>query len=99
MSELRSDDDLRRPRWWAWVAGLLAVIFMLYETGSWILTGLCFAALAGLVIYHSSGRGRGRVSRGKTATASKYCLNCGEELNANAKECRACGSASWSFKN
>jgi hypothetical protein len=89
-------EDLRRPRWWAWVAGLLAVIFMLYETGSWILTGLCFAALAGLVIYHSSGRGR--ASRGKTA-AARYCLKCGEALNPNARECRACGSASWSFKN
>lgn len=105
MSELRSDDsdrdELRRPRWWAWVAGLLAVIFMLYETGSWILTGLCFAALAGLVIYHSSGRawGRGKASREKAATGAKYCLKCGEELNPNAKACRACGSASWSFKN
>lgn len=89
-------EELRRPRWWAWVAGLLAVIFMLYETGSWILTGLCFAALAGLVIYHSSGRQRG--SRGKTA-AARYCLKCGEALNPNARECRTCGSASWSFKN
>jgi hypothetical protein len=90
MSDLRSE-DLRKPRWWAWVAGLLAVIFMLYETGSWILTGLCFAAFAGLVIYQTS-------RRGKPATASKYCLKCGEKLNPNATEC-ACGSASWSFKN
>jgi hypothetical protein len=93
------NEPLRRPRWWAWVAGLLAVIFMLYETGSWILTALCFTAIAGLVIYHSSGRGRRGGSRGKTTTAARYCLKCGEALNPNARDCRACGSASWSFKN
>jgi ribosomal protein L40E len=95
------NEPLRRPRWWAWVAGLLAVIFMLYETGSWILTGLCFAALAGLVIYHSSGRGRASRFKmtGRGKTAARYCLKCGEALNPNARECRACGSAAWSFKN
>src|SRR5580658_6618028 len=82
------NESLRRPRWWAWVAGLLAVIFMLYETGSWILTALCFAALAGLVIYHSSRPAHGRASRGKSA--ARYCPKCGEALNPNARECRAC---------
>ena len=90
------EEDLRKPRWWAWVAGLHATIFMLYETGSWILTALCFAALAGLVIYQSSGRARHSESR---RSAAKYCLKCGAELNPNARECRSCGSASWSFKN
>jgi hypothetical protein len=107
MSEFRSDGgggDLRRPRWWAWVAGALAILFMFYETGSLILTGLCFAALAGFVIYHiyrSSGRGRASrgQSRGAVIGPARYCLKCGEQLNSNARECRACGSASWSFKN
>ena len=85
-------DDLRRPQWWAWVAGLLAVIFMLYETGSWLLTGICFGVLAGLVIVHNR-------KRANPSVPGKYCLDCGKGLNSNAIECRACGSARWSFKN
>jgi ribosomal protein L40E len=85
-------DDLRRPQWWTWVAAVLAVTFMLYITGSWLLTLLCFGAVAIFLILQSK-------KREKPASASKYCLKCGESLNANATECRACGSVSWSYKN
>jgi uncharacterized protein YgiB involved in biofilm formation len=85
-------EDLRRPRWWAWVAAVLAVTFTLYITGSWILTLICMGAIAVFLIVQSN-------KRDKPASASKYCLDCGKPLNANAVECRACGSARWSFKN
>jgi hypothetical protein len=85
-------EPLRRPAWWAWVAAMMAIVFLFYETGSWIITALCCTALTGFAIYQT-------LHREKPASASMYCLKCGEKLNPNARECRACGSASWSYKN
>jgi hypothetical protein len=85
-------EDLRRPQWWAWVAGVLLAIFVLFETGSWLLTGIITGVLAGAAIYTTR-------KTNKPQVASKFCLDCGKALNANAIECRACGSARWSLKN
>jgi len=74
----------------AWVAGLLAVVFIYYETGSWIIVGLVAAAIAAFEIFRSLRRPK---------PASVQCLKCGASLNPNARECRSCGSASWTPKN
>jgi ribosomal protein L40E len=79
-------DIMESPRWWAPVAGVVAAVFLYYETGSWIVVGLCAAILAGLVIYQSSLR------------RNVLCLKCGAKLNPNARECKSCGSASWTVR-
>ncbi len=85
-------DDLRSPRWWIWVAAVLAILLLFYETGSWILTAILFGGFGAFVIYQTR-------SHEKPKAPAMYCLKCGAKLNANARECRACGSASWSYKN
>jgi hypothetical protein len=81
------DDSPRKTRWWLIVtAAVLAVVTLYYYTGSWIMVALFFAAFGGLVLYQ------------KTRAAkppSHACLRCGAKLNPNARQCSACGSASW----
>jgi len=85
------DDSPRRTQWWLIVtAAVLAVLTLYYFTGSWIIVGLFFAALGGLVAFQ---RTRARKA------ALHVCLRCGAKLNPNARECRSCGSASWTVRN
>jgi ribosomal protein L40E len=81
---------MESPRWWAWVAGVLLVVFLYYETGSLVVVGLCAAALGGFELYRSL-----RAPK----SASVVCMKCGANLNPNARQCRNCGSASWTWKN
>jgi ribosomal protein L40E len=85
-------DDLRTPRWWIWVAAVLAILLLFYETGSWVLTAILFLGFGAFVIYQTR-------SHQKPNAPAMYCLRCNAKLNPNARECRACGSASWSYKN
>jgi len=85
------NDSLDKPRWWLIAtAGVLAVLTLFYFTGSWISVAVFFGALVILVAFRKR-----RVSR----TAVHTCVRCGALLNPNARECRACGSASWTIRN
>ena len=80
-----------RKQWWVMgMAAVLAALLLLYNTGSWAAFGLCVLAIAALLVWHSSRTQKPR---------SIACVNCGEKLNPNARQCTACGSASWRFKN
>jgi hypothetical protein len=79
-------DSPRRSRWWiTGVAALLAGIFLWESFGLWGAAAVV-AAMAGFVMFESRRRERPAAAR---------CLKCGEALNANARQCDSCGSASW----
>ena len=80
-------EEPHRPRkWLSFVAAALALLMLFYYVGSWVLVGIFAAAVAILLAYQSS---RSRQSRKPT------CLNCGETLNPNARDCSSCGSTRW----
>ena len=75
----------RRKKLWVTVLGGLVAVAMLYfSTGSWLLTGLCLAAVAAYLMYPV-----------KRPSAVPRCLNCGETLKVNARACDSCGSSRW----
>jgi hypothetical protein len=81
-------------RWWPIaVAALLAVLMVRDSIG--LVTGACLAAAIGAGVL---GRRWYRTRHGARGPAV-YCLRCGETLPATARQCRNCGSASWSMKN
>jgi ribosomal protein L40E len=81
------DDSSRKPRWWLIItAAVLAVLTLYYYTGSWLIVALFFAAFGVFVAYQKARTGK---------PSSHACLRCGAKLNPNARECRSCGSASW----
>jgi ribosomal protein L40E len=85
------DESSTKPRWWLMVtAAVLAVLTLYYFTGSWIIVALFFAAFGAFVAYQS------KRARKKPSPA---CLRCGANLNPNARQCNACGSASWTIRN
>lgn len=85
------DDSPGKPRWWLIItAAVLAVLTLFYYTGSWVMVGLFFAALAMFVAWQTM-RARKR--------SSHACFRCGAELNPNARQCNSCGSASWTIRN
>ena len=85
------DDSHSKPRWWLILtAAVLAVLTLYYYTGSWLIVVLFFAAFGAFVAYQTT-RGRN--------PASHACLRCGAKLNPNARQCNACGSASWTIRN
>jgi hypothetical protein len=83
-----------RPRWWlTGVAALMAAIF-LYQSVGWEGTAaLCVSVLAAFAGY------RWYRSRGPVKASGVRCLICGETLPATARQCKHCGSASWTVKN
>jgi hypothetical protein len=84
------DDSPRKKRWWLIAtAAVLAVLTLYYYTGSWMIVALFLAAVAVLAGFQFRGGGRAR---------SHACLRCGAELNPNARQCRSCGSASWTIR-
>jgi hypothetical protein len=83
------EDSPRRPRWWLiFTAAVLAVLTLYYYTGSWVIVVLFFAVFGVFVAYQKT-----RTSK----PSSHTCLRCGAKLNPNARECRSCGSASWTI--
>jgi hypothetical protein len=80
------EEPLRPQRWLSLVAAILALLMLFYYVGSWVLVGIFAAAVAIFFAYQSS---RSRQSR------KPRCLNCGEALNPNARECSSCGSTRW----
>jgi ribosomal protein L40E len=80
----------RKQRWWLTAtAALLAVLMLYYYTGSWIAVALVLAAFGAFAAFQTT-----RTRR----APSHACLRCGAELNPNARQCNACGSASWTIK-
>jgi uncharacterized OB-fold protein len=67
-------------------AAVLAVLTLYYYTDSWIAVVVFFAAAAAFVMYQKTRGGK---------PASHACLRCGAKMNPNARQCDACGSASW----
>ncbi len=85
------DSSLSKPRWWLIAtAAILAVLTLYYFTGSWVIVALFFALLAMLLGYQAKRTGKSR---------SHACVRCGAALNRNARECRSCGSASWTIRD
>jgi hypothetical protein len=84
------DDSPRKKPWWTLAtAAVLAVATLYYFTGSWAVVVLFLAGAGALIAYQG---------RGGTA-ASHACVRCGAKLNPNARQCDACGSASWTVRN
>lgn len=79
-----------RPKWWLIVtAAVVALLTLYYYTGSWITVALFLAALGVFVFFE-----RKRAAK----TPSNVCLRCGAALDRNARQCSACGSASWTTR-
>lgn len=88
---LNMDDSPRKTQWWLiGTAAVLAVLTLFYYTGSWIIVALFFAAL-GMFVTYQSRRGR--------KPSLFICVRCGANLNPNARQCSACGSASWTTRH
>jgi hypothetical protein len=84
-------DSPRRKRWWLIAtAAVLAVLTLYYYTGSWIVVVLFLAAAGALVMFQANRGGRAPFHE---------CVRCGARLNPNARECRSCGSASWTVRD
>jgi len=82
------------PKRW-WLIAVAAVLAMLMVAGSIGLeAGACLAAVIGVGML---GRRFYRARRFKGPVV--YCLRCGETLPSTARQCKFCGSASWSMKN
>ncbi len=78
-----------QPRLWVIViAGLLAFMLLYGAVGPRAAVGLIAAAAVGWFLYQSM---RSRTQRGVR------CLRCGEILPATARQCKYCGSASWTY--
>jgi hypothetical protein len=79
--------------WWIAVAALLAMLMVADSIGLAAGLGLAVAigaGVQGLRMYRRRFPAKG---------PEVYCLRCGKTLAATARECRHCGSASWSMKN
>jgi len=89
--EISMDDSPRKPQWWLIAtAAVLAVLTLYYYTGSWAFVALFFAALATFVAYQTI----------RARKPSSYaCVRCGAKLNPNARQCSACGGASWTVRD
>jgi Flp pilus assembly protein TadB len=85
------DDSPRKKQWWLTAtAAILAVLTLYYYTGSWMVAALFLVGAAGLVTYQATRRAK---------PSSHACVRCGAELNANARRCDSCGSASWTIRD
>jgi hypothetical protein len=81
-------------RWWLTaVAAAMAVLMVAGSIG--LEAGACVAAAigAGVLGY------RFYRARHPATGPVVYCLRCGETLAPTARQCKSCGSASWSMKN
>jgi ribosomal protein L40E len=88
-----TEEPLRRQSWLAVVAALLAALAVYDAIGLWAGVMLLLLTAAAFIFFRL--RRRKRVAEGPVL----YCLKCGERLAATARECKFCGSASWSYKN
>jgi len=70
------------------MAGLLAFLLLYSAIGTRATLGLIAAIVAGSFLYRAM---RSRSERGVR------CLRCGETLPATARNCKYCGSASWTY--
>ena len=83
-------EDSRKSKWWiVATAAVLALLTLYYYTGSWVIVVL-FLAVIGVLVGFQTIRA--------PKPSSNVCLRCGERLNQNARQCSACGSASWTTR-
>ncbi len=84
---------MQGTRWWlVAVAALMAAVLLAQSVGIMAGIGLIVLCLAGVFGYRLYRRGR--PARG----AAVYCLRCGEQLAPTARQCKYCGSASWTMR-
>jgi len=80
-------------RWWLiGVAAVLAAVMVLESLG--LMAGIaagsvCLAGILGYRFYRARNPSKG---------PAVYCLRCGELLPATARQCKHCGSASWTMR-
>jgi len=92
-------DDLSKRRWWLIaVAALLAALMLRDSFGGWIGGGLVALGIVAVAGWEWSRRGKSS-ARPTGGPRPTWCLKCGEALPAGARQCEACGSASWTYKN
>ena len=80
-------------RWWLiGVAAMLAAVMVLESVG--LMAGIavgsvCLAGILGYRFYRARHPAKG---------PAVYCLRCGELLRPTARQCKYCGSASWTMR-
>jgi hypothetical protein len=79
--------------WWIAVAALLAILLAADSIGLAAGLGLAVAIAAGAVSFRFYRR------RNPKRAPEVFCLRCGATLLSTARQCKFCGSASWSMKN
>ena len=82
----------RARGWLIAVAALMAAVLLAQSVG--VVAGLglivlCVAGILGYRFYRNK-----RPARGPAV----YCLRCGEQLAPTARQCKSCGSASWTMR-
>lgn len=83
-------EDSPRQKWWLIAtAAIVALLTLFYYTGSWLMVAIFLAVIGAFVAIE-------RLRAAKPA--SNLCLRCGAPLNPNARQCRDCGSASWTAR-
>ena len=81
------------PMWIIAVAAILAFLLLYNAIGLTYAAGLSVISAAGLLGY------RYYRARNPPEPPGIRCVRCGEKLRATARQCDACGSASWTWRN
>lgn len=87
-----ADAPRTTPWWLTVVAAVMAFLFLAGSIGEGAAAALCAVSLAGFAGYRFY---RGRMP---AQAPANRCLTCGETLSATARQCKYCGSASWTVK-
>ena len=85
---------MEEKRWWLIAVAALLAGLVLAQSIGWEAGLLLVLAIAAGVAIHRAWRKR-NPARGPEV----YCLRCGKTLPSTARQCKYCGSASWSMKN
>ena len=84
--------ELRRQWWLGVVAALVAAVYLFDSVGYAAGVGLVVVTVAGVIGYRWYRR------RNPPPDPVVRCLRCGEALSRTARNCKACGSASWTLE-
>jgi hypothetical protein len=79
-------------RWLIALAALMAAVMLLQTVGPEAAAGLVVITIAGTIAY------RRHRARNPRQGLTVYCMKCGEALSATARNCKYCGSASWTLR-
>lgn len=77
-------------RWIFSAVAALVLVMMLYgATGSWEACVGFLVLIGGFIVYQLR----------PVKPSGHYCRHCGAVLDRNARQCEACGGASWSVRD